>query len=196
MESTQMARNKTVLQFHSNIIYPNLTIDPKLFDFDSIFRVASSSNGMKRPQLRTLRAEVLELAIEKYSGGQLRYVGDTQKGYDFVGLHDNLRYESKGQDGMFQKTTGTTKQIILKNFYGKSLGTPDQTFDYLLLWDTESMTAGICDWNAAAKQMVVQDANIITKVALDDIQFFAIRVPVTNTVDLEQMIMNLIRQAI
>ncbi len=65
-------------------------INPKFFDFASIFGVIKSTNGLKRNQTRPLRAEVQEIAIAKYSGGQLKYVGDQENGRDFYGLIDDL----------------------------------------------------------------------------------------------------------
>ena len=52
-------------------------IDFNKFDFKSIFGVVKSTDGLKRQQTRPLRAEVQEIAIAEYSGGQLEYVGDT-----------------------------------------------------------------------------------------------------------------------
>ena len=55
---------------------------------------------------------------------------------DTTYIVDNLYYESKGMDGIFQKTVPYTKEITLKNFQGKNLGMPEKTFDYMFLWDT------------------------------------------------------------
>ena len=96
-------------------------IDHTRFDFSSIFGVVKSTDGLKRNQTRPLRAEVQEIAIAKYSGGQLQYVGDKETGRDFYGIIDGLYYESKGMDGLFQKTVPYTKEITLKNFQGKNL---------------------------------------------------------------------------
>lgn len=148
-------------------------IDPELFDFRQIFGVVESTNGLKRSQTRPLRAEVQEIAIAKYSGGQLQYVGDKENGRDFFGLIDNLYYESKGMDGLFQKTVPYTKEITLKNFQGKNLGLPEKTFDYMLLWDTRNYTVGICSWDACMKNIVVKDANVSFRVNCDDVVFLA-----------------------
>ena len=148
-------------------------INPNLFDFASIFGVVKSTDGLKRNQTRPLRAEVQEIAIAKYSGGQLRYVGDKENGRDFYGLVDNLYYESKGKDGIFCKTIPWTKEITLKNFQGKSLGLPEKTFDYMLLWDTQNYTVGICDWDSCMKHTNIKDANISFRVHFDDITFLA-----------------------
>jgi hypothetical protein len=148
-------------------------INPNLFDFPSIFGVVKSTDGLKRQQTRPLRAEVQEIAIAKYSGGQLRYVGDTENGRDFCGLLDNLYYESKGKDGIFCKTIPWTKEIVLKNFQGSSLGIPEKTFDYMLLWDTTAYSVGICSWESCMKNISVRDATITFRVHFDDITFFA-----------------------
>ena len=148
-------------------------INSELFDFPSIFGVIKSTDGLKRNQTRPLRAEVQEIAIAKYSGGQLKYVGDQENGRDFYGLVDNLYYESKGMDGLFQKTVPYTKEITLKNFQGKNLGVPEKTFDYMFLWDTKNYTVGICSWNACIKHIVMKDANVAFRVDYSDITFLA-----------------------
>jgi hypothetical protein len=148
-------------------------INFELFDFPSIFGVIKSTDGLKRNQTRPLRAEVQEIAIAKYSGGQLKYVGDQENGRDFYGLVDDLYYESKGMDGLFQKTVPYTKEITLKNFQGKNLGLPQKTFDYMFLWDTKNYTVGICSWDACIKHIVMKDANVAFRVDYSDITFLA-----------------------
>jgi hypothetical protein len=148
-------------------------INPELFDFPSIFGVIKSTEGLKRNQTRPLRAEVQEIAIAKYSGSQLKYIGDKQNGKDFYGLIDNLFYESKGMDGLFQKNVPYTKEITLKNFQGKNLGLPEKTFEYMLLWDTQNYTVGICSWNACMKHTVMKDATVSFRVDYSDITFLA-----------------------
>jgi len=143
------------------------------FDFPSIFGVVKSTDGLKRNQTRPLRAEVQEIAIAKYSGGQLQYVGDSENGRDFLGIHDGIYYESKGMDGMFCKRKPYTKEITLKNFLGKNIGLPEKTFEYMLLWDTKNYTAGICSWDACMKHTDVKDAVISFRVDFDDITFVA-----------------------
>jgi hypothetical protein len=148
-------------------------INSELFDFPSIFGVVKSTDGLKRNQTRPLRAEVQEIAIAKYSGGQLKYVGDKDNGRDFYGLDDGLYYESKGMDDLFCKTIPWTKEITLKNFQGKNLGLPEKTFDYMFLWDTKKYTVGICSWNACMKHVKIKDAVVCFKVHFNDITFLA-----------------------
>ena len=166
------------------------------FDFKSIFGVVKSTDGLKRQQTRPLRAEVQEIAIAEYSGGQLQYVGDVEDGRDFYGIIDNLYYESKGMDGLFLKTKPMTREITLKNFKGRNKGLPDKTFDYMLLWDTKTYTAGICSWDACMKNTVVKDAVISFRVDFDDITFFANDVDPIDKGDFSIKLDNLISESI
>ena len=171
-------------------------IDPKRFDFGSIFGVVKSTDGLKRQQTRPLRAEVQEIAIAKYSGDQLEYVGDKENGRDFYGLVDDLYYESKGQDGLFCKRIPWTKEIVLKNFQGNCLGVPEKTFDYMILWDTASYTVGICSWDACIKHLTIKDATITFKVHFDDITFLAKNVIPVEKEDFAPKLYNLIEQTV
>tara|TARA_Y100001938_G_C7990128_1_gene379027 strand:- start:131 stop:649 length:519 start_codon:yes stop_codon:yes gene_type:complete len=171
-------------------------INPNLFDFPSIFGVVKSTDGLKRNQTRPLRTEVQEIAIAKYSGGQLKYVGDTENGRDFYGLVDNLYYESKGKDGLFCKRIPWTKEIVLKNFQGNCLGMPEKTFDYMILWDTASYTVGICSWDACMKNVDIKDATITFKVHFDDITFLAKNVIPVEKEDFATKLYNLIEQTV
>lgn len=171
-------------------------IDFNLFDFPSIFGVIKSTDGLKRNQTRPLRAEVQEIAIAKYSGGQLKYVGDTEDGKDFVGVFDNLYYESKGMDGIFQKTVPYTKEITLKNFQGKNLGLPEKTFDYMFLWDTKNYTAGICSWDSCIKNAKVKDANVSFRVDFSDITFMAKNVIPSEKKDFSSKLYTLIQESV
>lgn len=171
-------------------------INSKLFNFSEIFGVIESTNGLKRNQTRPLRAEVQEISIAKYSGGQLRYVGDIENGKDFVGILDNLKYESKGMDGMFQKNVPYTKQITLKNFQGKNLGVPEKTFDYMLLWDTKTYSVGICSWESCVKNVTLKDANVAFRVDHSDITFLAKNVSPVNKEDFATKLYKLIQESV
>ena len=171
-------------------------INPKLFDFPSIFGVVKSTDGLKRNQTRPLRTEVQEIAIAKYSGGQLQYVGDTENGRDFYGLIDKLYYESKGMDGLFQKRVAYTREITLKNFQGNNLGLPEKTFDYMLLWDTKNYTVGICSWDACMKHTVVKDATVVFRVDNSDITFLAKNVIPTQKEDFAKKLYELIEESV
>ena len=171
-------------------------IDPKLFNFSEIFGVVESTSGLKRQQTRPLRAEVQEIAIAKYSGGQLKYVGDKENGRDFYGVVDGIYYESKGMDGLFQKTVPYTKEITLKNFQGKKLGLPEKTFNYMLLWDTKNYTVGICSWDACMKNINIKDAVVSFRVHYSDIEFLAKNVVASKKEDFATKLYNLIEATV
>lgn len=171
-------------------------IDPKLFDFPSIFGVVKSTDKLKRNQTRPLRSEIQEIAISKYSGGQLEYVGDKENGKDFYGLVDNLNYESKSMDGIFCKKKPWTKEITLKNFRSKNLGLPEKTFDYMLLWDTKTYSVGICSWESCMKNKNIKDAIITFKVHFKDITFIASNVNPVEKEDFSEKLRNLIEQIV
>jgi hypothetical protein len=171
-------------------------INPELFDFASIFGVVKSTDGLKRNQTRPLRAEVQEIAIAKYSAGQLKYIGDKENGKDFYGLIDNLYYESKGMDGLFLKTKPYTREITLKNFQGNNLGLPEKTFDYMLLWDTKNYAVGICSWDACMKHTVVKDATVSFRVDYSDITFLAKNVIPTEKEDFSVRLYELIEELV
>ena len=171
-------------------------INYELFDFPSIFGVVKSTENLKRNQTRPLRAEIQEIAIAKYSCGQLKYVGDKENGRDFYGLVDGLFYESKGMDGLFQKKVNYTKEITLKNFQGNNLGLPEKTFDYMLLWDTKNYSVGICDWDACIKNTKIKDATISFRVNYCDITFLAKNVTPIEKPDFSVKLYDLIEEMV
>ena len=152
-------------------------LDFSRFNFDKIFSAVVATETLKRNQTRPLRSEVQEIAIAKYSDGQLGYCGDSEHGRDFYGVESGMYYESKSMDGLFQKTTGRTASITLKNFRGKCLGIPEQTFDYMLLWDTKTLTCGIVSWDDCVRNMKVNDAVIDVRIDQCDVEFIVCNHP-------------------
>ena len=171
-------------------------IDFTKFDFKNIFGVVKMTDGLKRNQTRTLRSELQEKAIAKYSDGQLEYVGDSENGRDFYGSKDELYYESKAMDGMFCKRKPTTKEITLKNFQGRNKGLPDKTFDYMLLWDTKTYTVGICSWDACMKKTNIKDATVAFRVHFENITFLAKNVTPVEKEDFATKLYDLIEQTV
>ena len=134
---------------------------------------------------------------DRYSNGQLHYVGDTKNGADFLD-NDGVFYESKGMDGMFSKrkhNNTQTKSIVLKNFR-KQVTKIDQTFSYMLLWDTKTYTGGICSWDACMKNTILKDDSVAFRVNFDDITFFAENVEPTDKGDFGKKLYQLIRESI
>jgi hypothetical protein len=167
-------------------------VDFSKFGWVSIFNVVSSTEKMTNNQRRCLRTEIIELAISKHSGGQLKYVGDKMNGCDFVDS-DGTRYECKSRQKMFSKSrNGCTKEIILKNFYRKSEPISHQTFDYMIMMDSTENSIGVVDYETAIKYSNVTDSIITTKIALNEIDYVAEKIVANNVTDFEQVLNDLI----
>ncbi|MGA0867099.1 MAG: hypothetical protein ACO3QV_07265 [Candidatus Nanopelagicaceae bacterium] len=170
-------------------------LDSERFDFPRIFGVIRATEGLKRNQTRPLRTEIIELALQKYSGGQLRYVGDKINGVDFL-CTDEQSYELKCMDGLFQREVPYTKPITLKNHYGNSSELA-QTFDHLIMIDTKHNSIGVCDWNAATRNIKYKDSSVEVRVDHNDIRFLAKNVqPVQLAVDFSQRLNEMIQECI
>jgi len=171
-------------------------LDFDKFNFPKIFSAVVATESLKRSQTRPLRSEIQEIAIAKYSGDQLGYCGDTEYGRDFFGKNNEMFYESKAMDGLFQKRTGKTAPITLKNFRGKCLGLPEKTFDYMILWDTKTMTVGVASWDACIKNLKIKDAVIEIRVDQSDIEFIARNVEPAPSEDFAVKLARLIEETI
>jgi hypothetical protein len=171
-------------------------VDFAKFNWTSIFNVIKSVESMNRNQLRSLKAEILEKSIAKHSDGQLSYVGDTNNGVDFVDA-DGVRFECKSRINMFSVSKNNcTKEIILKNFYRKSTPVITQTFDHLIMVDTNNNTVGVVDYDTAIEYSIVKDSIVTTKVALSKIKYVAENIITTNVINFEQLLNAMIIQHI
>jgi len=130
-------------------------------NWSKVFGVIDSVKTLTRNQTLPLRTEIVEMAIDKYSNGKLRYVGDSADGMDFEGT-DGLRYECKMQGTIFQPTTPHTAKVILKNHRGRDLGHPPKTFDKMILIDTSKRKVGVANFEDLT--MFKNDANVTCRV--------------------------------
>lgn len=166
------------------------------FDWSEIFGTAVASEGMKRAQARGLRTEVIELSIAKHSGGQFTYVGmNDTLGHDFV-TKDGQRWECKSREKMFNKKVPTTSDIILKNYAGKKIETLEKKFDYMLLIDTVTMSAAYAPYEAVVKHIKINDANIVTKVHYNDMEWIALNVLPKKKGDFAKALQTLIEEIV
>jgi hypothetical protein len=83
-------------------------------------------NQLNKPSYRFLKGEVIALALEKATGGRLRYVD--QEGYDSVDTVTGTKYEFKSTADMFTDNL-ITGRVSISN---TNKSTFVQTFDYLL----------------------------------------------------------------
>jgi hypothetical protein len=132
-------------------------IDWEKVNWEKIFGAIYNMKELKGPQYNFMKSDIAEHALEKYSDGQLKYIGNVSKGKDFEGI-DGLNYEMKCMDGLIQKTTYRTKAITLKNFHTNNTGIPDQTFDKMIAVDTKQNSVLWCDWNVM--DMKLNDATV------------------------------------
>ena len=168
----------------------------KEVNWAEVFRVIDSTGTLTRNQTRPLRTEIVELAIDKYSNGNLKYVGDAADGMDFEGS-DGLRYECKMQGTIFQPNTPHTAKVILKNHRGKNLGVPPKTFDKMIFIDTGKRKVGVVNFEDLT--MKENDSNVMCRV--DDqsiVDFVAKDVPsdASSRVDMEEVIFEAIRRSL
>jgi hypothetical protein len=132
-------------------------IDWNKVEWSKIFGAISNMKELKGPQYNFMKADIAEHALEKYSNGQLKYVGNVSIGKDFVGI-DGLNYEMKCKNNLIKKRSYQTSQIILKNFHTNNTGLPPKTFDKMIAVDTEQNTVLLCDWETI--DMTVNDATV------------------------------------
>ena len=126
-------------------------------DWSKIFGAISNMKELKGPQYNFMKADIAEHALQKYSNGQLKYIGNISVGKDFEGI-DGRNYEMKCMDGLIQKRTYKTKKIILKNFHTNNTGLPPKTFDKMIAIDTKQNTVLLCDWETI--DMEANDATV------------------------------------
>jgi len=166
------------------------------FNWSEIFGTAVASEGMKRAQARGLRTEVIELSIAKHSDGQLTYVGmNDTLGHDFV-TSDGQRWECKCKEGMFNKKVPNTSDIILKNYAGNKIERLEQKFDYMLLVDTKSMSVAYAPYPAVVKTMKVNDANIVTRIHYNDMEWVCQNVVPKKKEDFSKALQKLIEEIV
>jgi hypothetical protein len=169
-------------------------IDFSLFDWEEIFGAVKATEGMKRPQTRGLRSEIQELATEKYSNGQFKYVGCQEDGKDYIDIFGNF-WEDKAQEGMFQKKKTKTKEFILKNFQGNKTDYI-KTFDFILLKDTKYMSVGWSTWEAVFKNIKIKDAVVISHVDYSDLHMIEFFVNPKEKVNISETLTNMIKEII
>lgn len=171
-----------------------MTVDFTKFKWKEIFGTVQQVQGLKRNQTRPLRTEIIELAIEKYSGGQLKYVGDTENGKDFIGI-DGLRYECKCKEKMFQKDNMST-EIVLRNFQGNNTGVPEKTFDVMILIDTGTNSASICGWEECLENLNIKSSGVCFRVNKEKVKLIAENIKPKKKECLSEKLRNVILESI
>ena len=147
-------------------------IDWNRFNWPKTFGVIHDIKPLTNiPQCRMMATHIIEVATGRCSDGQLKYVGDKEIGFDFIGC-DGLRYESKSTKGLIKKK-GSTKPIIMKNYYGNCLGIPEQTFDYMIAFDSTKNTVLLADWDHCIENGDTEDAKYVTELDVNRCEVIA-----------------------
>lgn len=93
----------------------------KEFDWEKILSKATSLESFNDRQWRFMKGLIVELAVEKYSNNNLKYVGEEHKDYDWPALNLSVELKSMTSSKMY------TKKGRLKSSYNimftNSLGT-------------------------------------------------------------------------
>jgi|LakMenEpi03Aug12_release.lakeMendotaPanAssembly.Ray.scaffolds.fasta_scaffold569312_2 hypothetical protein len=149
-------------------------VEPTLIDilrninWQKFYELCSSlGTQFNDPQWRFLKAVFLEKAIACYSNNELIYVGNEEKGCDFIiPLLNNLKIEMKyTTDALFGGKQLTlrkkSKPITLLNSKGtnKHINLPDNYSDYLMI--VEMKGAGLISKNKL-KQYVISNGDSLT----------------------------------
>jgi len=151
-------------------------IDFSKIDLPQMFGVIAATSGMKDQQWRMFRGTVCEKALEKYSGGQLKYVGDKENGMDFIDAN-GVRYECKSQDDIFndlpsqngkKSSIKDIRSITLINFLGQ-VREIERTFDYLIMICNSTFSMGIISWEDMKDHITVHNDSIKVKIPKEKI---------------------------
>ena len=145
------------------------TIDWQMFH-NSCKSIGTDFNS---PQWRFLKATILEKAVAKYSNGMLRYVGEEERGCDFmIDSLDNAKIEMKYTEeclfgGREKSLKKITKQITLLNSRGTNTHTnlPETYSDYLLI--VEMNGAAIIKKETLKEFVVSNGDSLSAKIPID-----------------------------
>lgn len=128
-----------------------MEIDWSKFDWrEIVWNMHNTAPAMSSNGKRIFATMIRENAVANHSGGQLKYVGDKENGYDFRGC-DGLQYELKcGKDvtnsSKKGKYKGLTKSIRLKNTRINDNDVINQTFHFIIVIDTIANTVLLAPW--------------------------------------------------
>jgi len=181
-----------------------IPLDFSKFNFEKIFGVVEGVKTLTGLQLQMFKTSIIEKAIAKYSDKQLTYIGDREKGRDFLGIECGLFYECKIAEIMpkvykRKRSKASTKKpisFVLKNFHPGSDVTkqvyPEQTFSYVIFVDAINNSIGICDWETCKKNYVIRSGAITVFLDHSDVQIICNNVIAEKKSEFKPMLYKLI----
>ncbi len=171
----------------------------------------SIGKELNDPQWRFLKSVFLEKSLEVFSDKLLCYVGNEEKGCDFiVSSLDNIKIEMKYTEGALfggknMILRNNTKQITLLNSKGtnKHKNLPDSYADYLLI--VETYGAGIISKETLKKYVISNGDSLTTIIPTSeitiifspiDIETNKINTTQTTNLEIKNTFMNIIENII
>jgi hypothetical protein len=163
-------------------------------------------SDLNSPQWRFLKAVVLESSLQVYSDGEVKYVGEQEKGKDFViPSLQNVSIEMKYTDeALYPKNKSTlrknSKPITLLNSKGTNTHTclPKHYADYLLI--VEKRGAGIISKENLQKHVIVKGDSLSTVVPTDELVMIFepkdVKPPKKGGADIKKRILDAIQEMI
>ena len=147
----------------------------KNVDWGRFSRLCTSlGSELNDSQWRFLKAVFLENAVAQYSGGMLTYVGESERGCDFVVPSLNLKIEMKyTSEALYpgKKTTmrPNSKNITLMNSKGTNThdSLPETYADYLLI--VEQRGAAIISKENLKKYVKVNGDSLSAKIPTSEL---------------------------
>ena len=144
-------------------------------DWGRFSRLCTSlGSALNDPQWRFLKAVFLESAVAQYSSGMLTYVGESERGCDFMVPSLNLKIEMKYMSEALypgKKTTmrPNSKEITLMNSKGTNThdSLPETYADYLLI--VEQRGAAIISKENLKKYVKVNGDSLSAKIPTSEL---------------------------
>ena len=172
-------------------------LDWNRFNWPEIFGTIYACKALKGPQYNFMKSDIQERSAEKWSDGQLNYVGNIVTGRDYDGV-DDFRYESKTVEGLLLGSNKPhTKDIILKNFAGNSTGIPEQTFDYMIAYDTTKNVVLLAPWDVCMKMVERKKAWVTTRLLVGQCDILAQNVePTKKKINIQEEYNNFLKKLI
>jgi hypothetical protein len=161
---------------------------------------------LNSPQWRFLKAVVLESSLQVYSDGEVKYVGEQEKGKDFViPSLQNASIEMKYTDEALYPKNKTTprknsKSITLLNSKGTNTHTclPQHYADYLLI--VEKRGAGIISKENLQKHVIVKGDSLAAIVPTNELVMIFepkdVKTPKKGGSDIKKRILDAIQEMI
>ena len=92
----------------------NMIEDLKNFDWQKIIDYGNGLDDLNDAQLRFVKGRAVELAIEKFADGDLKYVGEKHKDYDWPKHNATVESKSQFSAKMFDRKGNLKEEFDIK----------------------------------------------------------------------------------